>query len=898
MVVTNGPNTCSFRTELALLINVPNFSHYSLVFFRSFFLSRSIMSRKRAPLVHRPSSTNTDSDIKSICRSLSLTKDRDEINSLLLRLFSSSTYSQEDLIIPILKLVSLKLQHSDSSDQRITTSLIGFLSSLPFDDSYRPELVRYLVVIVRSLVRSHPTGRVSWPTHRPLLLFIELCCWNCTRGSNHDQQVLIAKYLASLPVSTPFKDYVDFASSIIMGSACSNNRPIFQLLSQILAISEAKSLDEYVCDLKKVLIAGEHLSISDDVFERRARSILSLKIFLEIRWIAKIVHLLKPNQESCSFDSLTDLSSRLVPSICSTCDTFDAFFSKSENFGPKIDRQIMAEATYYALTNRSLSPIQRLVLGSNLLHYLKWTTSLTKRIQQSVTTGLLSPLISEDPEKLVESMMSQVSETKKIFLTVFAVLTVANAFAEIHYIPGQFWVLERAIEIFKNLPTGIGTQVAEFFRLQLRDAYWGSQTRIPDKKIEILLAGLKVEDWPGLTMMTVGETCNRQPLKHLGLLKKFVQNQYEYRHEKNGDEIVDHRLRLLRYLDTPVERKESRVGRPGHPRVRFSVCDGSLNLTITSSLTPIFSGRVCENFDRYYRSMIDRLESLMEANKQSVKSATDSAEFWESRKYMDKQLGKLLEEIESKIFQENENAKIILHEFVDGNSSNIIQLELPDILLSLPIECVPCLFGGTFVRVVDSLSDTESEESNSVHGDGMRKKFVVNPGADCSGSEEIIVPILGKNGWSGISGMAAGSLTDESFINLLKSSDIFIYSGHGGGEKHWSGSCIQRMRYTEGLGIALLMGCSSAKPYGDYSAPFCTPFHYLIGGYRLVVGTLWDVLGKELDRMTTSLVEEIAAKEKFSSTSDIVRMVSNSRKRAKLKFLTSASIVMYGVDIN
>jgi hypothetical protein len=68
---------------------------------------------------------------------------------------------------------------------------------------------------------------------------------------------------------------------------------------------------------------------------------------------------------------------------------------------------------------------------------------------------------------------------------------------------------------------------------------------------------------------------------------------------------------------------------------------------------------------------------------------------------------------------------------------------------------------------------------------------------------------------------------------------------------------------------------------------FCTPFHYLIGGAWLVVGTLWDVLGRELDRITIELVERFTTVEKLA-------FVMNSAKRAaKLKHLSSASVVVY-----
>jgi hypothetical protein len=90
------------------------------------------------------------------------------------------------------------------------------------------------------------------------------------------------------------------------------------------------------------------------------------------------------------------------------------------------------------------------------------------------------------------------------------------------------------------------------------------------------------------------------------------------------------------------------------------------------------------------------------------------------------------------------------------------------------------------------------------------------------------------------------------------------------------------------------MGCSSAKPYGDHAAAFCTPFHYLIGGFRLVVGTLWDVLGRELDRMTLAVLSEISAVESVEELEERMPDIIHAAKRTvKLKNLSAASIVVY-----
>jgi separase len=168
----------------------------------------------------------------------------------------------------------------------------------------------------------------------------------------------------------------------------------------------------------------------------------------------------------------------------------------------------------------------------------------------------------------------------------------------------------------------------------------------------------------------------------------------------------------------------------------------------------------------------------------------------------------------------------------------------------------------------------------------LQCSYIINPSGDCVTTQSTILPILVANNWTGHSGTP--TLCDKDFSNLLKISNVFLFSGHGGGEKHWSGSSVQRL-FPSSHGIALLMGCSSTKPYGDYDSCFATPFHYLIGGFRAVVGTLWDVLGRELDRMTVHIIQSL----KSDNVRELVYILEEAKRLAKLSYLSSASVVVY-----
>ena len=78
-----------------------------------------------------------------------------------------------------------------------------------------------------------------------------------------------------------------------------------------------------------------------------------------------------------------------------------------------------------------------------------------------------------------------------------------------------------------------------------------------------------------------------------------------------------------------------------------------------------------------------------------------------------------------------------------------------------------------------------------------------------------------------------------------ESSDLFIFCGHGGGERMLDGFKIRRLAACP---AALLWGCSSGKLQvrGIHDA-VGTALYYLMAGAPFVVGNLWDVTDKDID---------------------------------------------------
>ena len=131
-------------------------------------------------------------------------------------------------------------------------------------------------------------------------------------------------------------------------------------------------------------------------------------------------------------------------------------------------------------------------------------------------------------------------------------------------------------------------------------------------------------------------------------------------------------------------------------------------------------------------------------------------------------------------------------------------------------------------------------------------------------------------------------LAEKSLLATIGEKSVFIYAGHCGGEKLWNGTAIQRMsKITANI---FLLGCRSAEPYGPILAPFLTPFHYLIGGSGAVAGIMWDVLGRDCDRVGCAVVADVLdGSEMVCVHASLFR----GKKICKLPFLTGSSFVVY-----
>ncbi|KAJ2792536.1 separin protein [Coemansia linderi] len=203
--------------------------------------------------------------------------------------------------------------------------------------------------------------------------------------------------------------------------------------------------------------------------------------------------------------------------------------------------------------------------------------------------------------------------------------------------------------------------------------------------------------------------------------------------------------------------------------------------------------------------------------------------------------------------------------------------------------------------------------SGAARADGSRVFYVLNPEGDLHRTQANFEEYLrhsGQRNWHGVIGRRP---TPHECERGLLSSDIFMYFGHGGAENYISRAQIRGL--LPKCSVALLFGCSSGqlRPMGEYDA-MGTAIDYLIAGCPALVGNLWDVGDKDIDRFAARLLaawgldklsaEEIAVKPRSETTGvgceeprSLAEAVCEARKACRMSFLTGAAPVVYGIPV-
>ncbi|KAI8285567.1 Separin [Colletotrichum sp. SAR11_240] len=266
-------------------------------------------------------------------------------------------------------------------------------------------------------------------------------------------------------------------------------------------------------------------------------------------------------------------------------------------------------------------------------------------------------------------------------------------------------------------------------------------------------------------------------------------------------------------------------------------------------------------------------------------------------------------------------------------------------LHAFPWESLPCMEGLAYSRV-PSLSClrrliTEQRAAEGTHGVDHHTvsptggTYILNPGSDLKNTLatfEKPLKTLGDS-WKGI---VSRCPTEDEFEGALKGSDIVLYFGHGSGAQYIRGKTIRRLEKCKAA--ALLMGCSSAslQNVGEYEC-HGPVWNYMLAGCPAVVGTLWDVTDKDIDRYAGRLFEEWGLMKKGTFVDDgkpsakgkgkglfadkkgkgssskrgeeesperedgretsLVEAVAKARDACRFRYITAGAVCVYGIPV-
>ncbi|GAW11158.1 hypothetical protein ANO14919_005000 [Xylariales sp. No.14919] len=275
-----------------------------------------------------------------------------------------------------------------------------------------------------------------------------------------------------------------------------------------------------------------------------------------------------------------------------------------------------------------------------------------------------------------------------------------------------------------------------------------------------------------------------------------------------------------------------------------------------------------------------------------------------------------------------------------------------------PWESLPCLQGLAVSRVpsLDYLrrsileanisashpdtTDFDSDESNSPasaphighHVSIGSGTYILNPAGDLINTQATFGRALSSlpPTWESIETRVP---TETEFEGALQDKDIMLYFGHGSGAQYIRGRTVRQLEKCRA--VALLMGCSSASltHVGQFE-PYGPVRDYMLAGSPAVVGTLWDVTDRDIDRFASAVFEEwglfprgtfaedvsasrrtvgrgkgkaFAAQRKKDDTAvgsperksaSLVEAVAKARTDAcRFKYLTAAAVCVYGIPV-
>ncbi|RMJ02479.1 hypothetical protein CDV36_015257 [Fusarium kuroshium] len=265
-------------------------------------------------------------------------------------------------------------------------------------------------------------------------------------------------------------------------------------------------------------------------------------------------------------------------------------------------------------------------------------------------------------------------------------------------------------------------------------------------------------------------------------------------------------------------------------------------------------------------------------------------------------------------------------------------LVLDKALHAFPWESMPCMEGLAVSRVpslaclrqliLESQPSNRGDDSDEDMPEGHyvsaeRGTYILNPSTDLVNTQSTFKPSLETfSTWKGIVNRAP---QEGEFEQALSNSEILLYFGHGSGAQYVRARTIRRLEKCKPA--TFLMGCSSASltEAGEFEC-YGPVWNYMMAGCPAVVGTLWDVTDRDIDRfagrsfeewglfpkgtfkeskrskgkskaLNDEVIDDAEGDEQVTRNVSLAEAVARSRGACKFKYLNAAAVVLYGIPV-
>jgi len=230
-------------------------------------------------------------------------------------------------------------------------------------------------------------------------------------------------------------------------------------------------------------------------------------------------------------------------------------------------------------------------------------------------------------------------------------------------------------------------------------------------------------------------------------------------------------------------------------------------------------------------------------------------------------------------------------------------------------------------------SETARASVDGHHAQFASGAYIINPSTDLKTTQTVfaqpLASCLPSQSWKQVVGRVP---TEAEFESALAEKDILLYFGHGSGAQYIRSRTIRNLERCRAT--VLLMGCSSARlsDAGEFEV-YGPVWNYMMAGCPAVVGTLWDVTDRDIDRFAGHLLEDWGlapvgtfeekekgkqrgikdwgssakrpkadAKTRKRGTDNagrvsLVEAVTRARDACRFRYVTAAAVAVYGIPV-